>query len=144
MYMYLHVQCMYTCTLIHSDTRVLVSLRHTAVIGDLMQQFDVFISVKPKAKQHTIQSVIVKSIEQNMQCVFEVGQLMYASRNVHNVLPHFFVGDFSRSFLVFFVGKATNTVTHAFKYCCTVGWWKIPGGWFPVHSAWSGSIPDHS
>ena len=44
----------------------------TALIGDLMQQLDVFISVKPKAKQQTIQSVIIKSIEQNMQCVFQV------------------------------------------------------------------------
>jgi len=34
-----------------------------------MQKLDLFISVKPKKGQ--LQSVIVKSIEQNMQCVFQ-------------------------------------------------------------------------
>ena len=40
-----------------------------AVIGDLMQQLDVFISVKPKKGQ--MQSVIIKSIEQNLHCVYQ-------------------------------------------------------------------------
>ena len=34
-----------------------------------MQQLDVFISVKPKKGQ--LQSVIIKSIEQNMECVYQ-------------------------------------------------------------------------
>lgn len=44
--------------------------RQTALIGDLMQRWDVYISIKAKQKQ-PIQSVIIKSIEQNMQCVYE-------------------------------------------------------------------------
>ncbi len=39
-----------------------------ALIGDLMQQLDLFISVKPKKGQ--LQSVIVKSIEQNIHCMY--------------------------------------------------------------------------
>ena len=39
-----------------------------ALIGDLMQQLDLFISVKPKKGQ--LQSVIVKSIEQNIHCIY--------------------------------------------------------------------------
>ena len=35
-----------------------------------MQQLDVFISVKAKNKQ-PVQSVIIKSIEQNMQCMYQ-------------------------------------------------------------------------
>ena len=35
-----------------------------------MEQLDVFISVKAKQRQ-PIQSVIIKSIEQNMQCVYQ-------------------------------------------------------------------------
>ncbi len=35
-----------------------------------MQQLDVLISVKPKPRQ-LIQSVIIKSIEQNMQCMYQ-------------------------------------------------------------------------
>ena len=46
-----------------------LSPRTTAVIGDLMQQLDVFISVKPKKGQ--MQSVIIKSIEQNLHCVYQ-------------------------------------------------------------------------
>ena len=42
---------------------------HPALIGDLMQKLDLFISVKPKKGQ--LQSVIVKSIEQNIQCMFQ-------------------------------------------------------------------------
>ena len=34
-----------------------------------MQQLDVFISVKPKKGQ--LQSVIIKSIEQNLHCVYQ-------------------------------------------------------------------------
>lgn len=40
----------------------------SALIGDLMQQLDLFISVKPKKGQ--LQSVIIKSIEQNIQCMY--------------------------------------------------------------------------
>lgn len=39
-------------------------------IDRLMQSHDVFLSVKPKQKQPT-QSVIIKSIEQNMECLYE-------------------------------------------------------------------------
>ena len=35
-----------------------------------MEQLDVFISVKAKPRQ-PIQSVIIKSIEQNMQCMYQ-------------------------------------------------------------------------
>ncbi len=35
-----------------------------------MQQLDVFISVKPKPRQ-PVQSIIIKSIEQNMQCMYQ-------------------------------------------------------------------------
>lgn len=41
------------------------------MIGQLSTELDVFVSVRPKAKQ-PIQSVIIKSIEQNIQCVYEV------------------------------------------------------------------------
>lgn len=44
--------------------------RQTALIGDLMQRWDVYISIKAKQRQ-PIQSVIIKSIEQNMSCVYE-------------------------------------------------------------------------
>ena len=41
-----------------------------AVISQLMQQLDVYISVRPKVKQSCV-SVIVKSIEQNSHCVYQ-------------------------------------------------------------------------
>ncbi|CAI8029150.1 Protein bicaudal C homolog 1-B [Geodia barretti] len=43
--------------------------RQTALVGELMQQWDVYISIK--AKKQPIHSVIIKSIEQNMTCVYE-------------------------------------------------------------------------
>ena len=48
-----------------------------AVIGQLSSELDVFVSVRPKAKQ-PVQSVIIKSIEQNIQCVYEVGVALCA------------------------------------------------------------------
>lgn len=47
-----------------SDDNILSS----SLIGDLMQKLDLFISVKPKKGQ--LQSVIIKSIEQNIQCMY--------------------------------------------------------------------------
>ena len=46
-----------------------------------MQQLDVFISVKAKNKQ-PVQSVIIKSIEQNMECMYQarVKLLEYSSQ----------------------------------------------------------------
>ena len=46
-----------------------ISDRQTALVGELMQQWDVYISIK--AKKQPIHSVIIKSIEQNMTCVYE-------------------------------------------------------------------------
>ncbi len=40
-----------------------------------MQQLNVFISVKPKPRQ-PIQSVIIKSIEQNMQCMYQARMML--------------------------------------------------------------------
>eukprot|EP00731_Ephydatia_muelleri_P025842 Em0017g925a len=42
----------------------------SSVIGQLSAELDVFISVRPKAKQ-PVQSAIIKSIEQNMLCVYK-------------------------------------------------------------------------
>ena len=51
---------------------------HTDVKSYLMQQLDVFISVREKPRQSCI-SVIVKSIEQNAHCVYQTrDQLLQA------------------------------------------------------------------
>ena len=57
--------------------------RQTALIGDLMQRWDVYISIKAKQRQ-PIQSVIIKSIEQNMGCVYEARRriLDFSSQSV--------------------------------------------------------------
>ena len=52
------------------------SLFHTALIGELSQRHDVFISVKPKKGQ--LQSVIIKSIEQNIQWIYDARFKMLA------------------------------------------------------------------
>jgi len=51
----------------HSD---ICYLLFVAVISQLMQQLDVYISVRAKVKQSCV-SVIVKSIEQNSHCVYQ-------------------------------------------------------------------------
>jgi protein bicaudal C len=62
----------------------------SAYIGELMQSLDIYICMKPKAKQFT-HSIIIKSIEQNMDCVYEARQkIMEVSNNVphrSNLLP---------------------------------------------------------
>ena len=59
--------------------------RQTALIGDLMQRWDVYISIK--AKKQPIQSVIIKSIEQNMECVYEARRriLEFSSQPVRSL-----------------------------------------------------------
>lgn len=47
-----------------------------ALIGELSQRHDVFISVKPKKGQ--LQSVIIKSIEQNIQWIYDARFKMLA------------------------------------------------------------------
>lgn len=48
----------------------------SSLTGELMQSFDVFLSIKPKTKRMT-QSVIIKSIEQNMECVYEARRKLF-------------------------------------------------------------------
>ncbi len=47
-----------------SDDNILSSCK----LGELSQKLDLFISVKPKKGQ--LQSIIIKSIEQNIQCMY--------------------------------------------------------------------------
>lgn len=67
--------------------------RQTALIGDLMQRWDVYISIKAKQRQ-PIQSVIIKSIEQNMTCVYEARRriLDFSSQSVRSDTAGFPVG----------------------------------------------------
>lgn len=59
--------------------------RQTALIGELTQNWDVYISIKAKQK-HLVQSVIVKSIEQNMSCVYEarIRILEFSSQSIRS------------------------------------------------------------
>lgn len=52
----------------------------SAVIGQLSEELDVFISVRPKAKQ-PVQSAIIKSIEQNIQCVYKARDILLNEAN---------------------------------------------------------------
>ena len=57
------------------------------MIGQLSSELDVFISIRPKAKQ-PVQSAIIKSIEQNILCVYKVGVVKdtwYGEEVLHEV-----------------------------------------------------------
>ena len=64
----------------------------TALVGELMQRWDVYISIK--AKRQPIQSVIIKSIEQNISCVYEARKriLEFSSQSVQHSDPAHQVG----------------------------------------------------
>lgn len=85
------VLCYSSITLVYTDFKMTTHLPHpsdrqTALVGDLMRRWDVYISIK--AKKQPIQSVIIKSIEQNMTCVYEARRriLEFCSHSAH-MLP---------------------------------------------------------